>query len=372
MKINKYKELVEGLLNKADVQINGSRAWDITVHNENLYQRIFSKGSLGLGEAYIDGWWDCEQLDQLFYRLLRADLDKHSKTWHFALQFAKARLLNLQERSKAFEVGEKHYDIGNNLYQRMLDRRMTYTCGYWKEAANLDDAQEAKLDLVCKKIGLKPGMDVLDIGCGWGSFMKFAAEEYSVNCVGVTVSKEQVELGEKMCKGLPIKFQLKDYREVEGQFDRIVSLGMVEHVGYKNYHTFFQIASSHLKNDGLFLLHTIGYPVSTVAGDPWISKYIFPNGLLPSLKQLTGAMEKLFIMEDLHNFGADYDKTLMAWYSNFSAHWDDLQNNYSEKFYRMWSYYLLQSAGLFRARKCQLWQMVLSKEGVLGGYKPVR
>jgi cyclopropane-fatty-acyl-phospholipid synthase len=308
----------------------------------------------------------------MFYLFLRANLEKHSKTWSLATQFLKAKIFNLQKKSKAFEVAEKHYNAGNSLYQFMLDRRMTYTCAYWKNAKNLDEAQEAKLDLVCKKIGLKPGMKVLDIGCGFGSFMKFAVEKYGVTAVGVSVSEEQIKLGMELCKGLPIEFRFQDYREITGKYDRIVSIGMIEAVGYKNFRKFFKVVSEALNDEGLFLLHTIGYHISTTIGDPWIDKYIFPNGLLPSLNQLSRAAERLFIVEDLHNFGADYDKTLMAWHKNFEAHWPELKHNYNQRFYLMWRYYLLQCAGIFRARKGQLWQIVLSKQGVLGGYESVR
>ena len=218
------------------------------------------------------------------------------------------------------------------------------------------------------KIGLKPGMKVLDIGCGWGSFAKFAAQRYDAKVVGVTVSKEQIALGRALCKGLPIEFQLKDYRDITGKFDRVVSLGMIEHVGYKNYREYMRVASNALKEDGLFLLHTIGGNISTKSCDPWIEKYIFPNGMLPSISQLAKAMEGLFVMEDWHNFGADYDRTLMAWHANFIKNWKNLEDRYDQRFYRMWTYYLLTCAGSFRARKNQLWQIVLSKHGAPGGY----
>jgi cyclopropane-fatty-acyl-phospholipid synthase len=278
----------------------------------------------------------------------------------------------MQSVRKAFEVGEKHYDIGNDLYSRMLDKRMVYTCGYWKEAQNLDQAQEAKLDLVCRKIGLKPGQKVLDIGCGWGSFAKFAAEKYNAKVVGVTISKEQAEFASKLCNGLDVEIRIQDYRSVNEQFDHIVSLGMFEHVGYKNYKTFMRTAHKCLKDGGLFLLHTIGGNESVVSTDPWVHKYIFPNGMLPSIKQIGESIENLFVMEDWHNFGTYYDKTLQAWYENFKAHWNEISDKYNERFYRMWTYYLLMSAGAFRARSTQLWQIVLSKDGVSGGYKSIR
>ena len=367
--MSNLKEIVQNILDQADVKVNGNRPWDIKGHNEKLYQRVLSGGSLALGESYMDGWWDSEALDQFFTKILSADLDRKvvnviSLIWNGL----KAKILNLQNQKRAWEVGREHYDIGNDLYEIMLDSRMTYTCGYWKEANNLDDAQEAKLDLTCRKIGLQPGMSVLDIGCGWGSFVKFAAEKYGVSCVGVTISAEQARLAQEKCQGLPIEIKLQDYRKLKGQFDRIVSLGMVEHVGYKNYRTYMKVANRCLKDDGLFLLHTIGGNSSVKSTDPWIGKYIFTNSMLPSIAQLSRASEGLFVTEDLENFGIYYDKTLMAWYRNFVNGWEKIKDKYDYRFYRMWTYYLLCCAGTFRARKNQLWQIVYSKGGVRGGY----
>ena len=269
-------------------------------------------------------------------------------------------------------IGEHHYDKGNDLYKAMLDKRLTYTCGYWKKAKTLDQAQEAKLDLVCKKLNLKPGQKILDIGCGWGSFAKYAAEKYKVKVVGITVSKEQIAFAKKLCKGLPIEIRLQDYRDIREKFDHIVSLGMFEHVGVKNYRKYMKVVHRCLKDDGLFLLHTIGRNKSLTTSDPWAEKYIFPNSMLPSIKQIGESIEELFVMEDWHNFGTDYDKTLMAWFTNFRKNWNKIKKNYDERFYRMWKYYLLASAGLFRARKGQLWQIVLSKKGVPKGYNSIR
>lgn len=241
-----------------------------------------------------------------------------------------------------------------------------------ENSQTLDEAQEAKLDLICRKLGVKPGEKILDIGCGWSSFGKFTAEKYGAGVVGITVSREQVEFGQKLCGGLPVEVRLQDYREVDEKFDHIVSVGMIEHVGYKNYRAYMEIAHRCLKDDGLFLLHTIGGNKSVHSVDRWMNKYIFPNGMLPSIKQLGDAIEGLFVMEDWHNFSADYDKTLMAWYGNIEKNWEKLKANYDERFHRMWRYYLLSCAAAFRARNNQLWQIVLSKRGVIGGYKSIR
>ncbi len=374
MKNEKYRRLVEQLLDMADIKINGDRPFDIQVHNNRFYKRAVTEVELGMGESYMDNWWDSAKLDELIYRVIHADLQNKIKhNLKIAIQLAGFYLINMQSRRRAFIIGEKHYDLGNDLFKLMLDKRMNYSCGYWKDVSTLDEAQENKLDLICRKLYLKPGMHVLDIGCGWSAFGKYAAEKYDVKVTGVTVSKEQVVLGKKLCKGLPVEVRLQDYRDVHEKFDRIVSVGMIEHVGYKNYSEYFRTAAGNLKEDGLFLLHTIGDVRSAKNTDAWTHKYIFPNGMLPSVSQLGKAIEGLFVMEDWHNFGADYDKTLMAWYNNFIMGWGILKNKYSERFFRMWTYFLLSSAGAFRARnKNQLWQLVLSKNGVRGGYCSVR
>ncbi|WDR07333.1 cyclopropane fatty acyl phospholipid synthase [Devosia rhodophyticola] len=368
----KAKNFIESQLHRAGVLINGNRAWDIQVHDERLYDRVMRDGTLGLGEGYMDGWWESQALDQSLFRIMNAKIQNaFPRDIALVLSTLRGRLLNTQ-RLRVKEVAEKHYDIGNDLYAAMLDKRMIYSCGYWKEAKSLDEAQEAKLDLVCKKIGLEPGMRVLDIGSGWGGFLQFAAERYGVNGVGVTVSKEQATLANERSKGLPVETLLQDYMSLEGQFDRVISIGMFEHVGYKNYRRYFEKARSLVSDDGLMLLHSIGGNHSTTHGDPWSEKYIFPNGMLPSVAQIGAGTENLFVMEDWHNFGADYDKTLMAWYENFQEAWPALKSQYDDRFYRMWSYYLRVFAALFRSRNIGLWQVVLSPYGVPGGYTSVR
>jgi cyclopropane-fatty-acyl-phospholipid synthase len=362
------------LLKLADVEVDGSRPWDMRVNDERVFRRVLAQGALGLGEAYMDGWWDSGQLDELFARVLRARLqEKIVLTFSDAAEIAKSLLLNRQTRSRAAESVRRHYDIGNDLYQRMLDRRMLYTCAYhgWG-AKTLDEAQEAKLELVCRKIGLEPGMSVLDLGCGWAGFSKYAAEKYGAKAVALTASREQVALGRELCAGLPVDIHQQDWREATGKFDRVVAIGLLEHVGYKNYRTFMRLVRRCLKDDGLALLHTIGSTTSSTGVNAWTDKYIFPNSVIPSIAQLSKAMEGLFVVEDWHNFGADYDPTLMAWNANFERAWPELREKYGERFRRMWRYYLLQSAGAFRGRYMQLWQFVVSPHGVPGGYLSVR
>jgi cyclopropane-fatty-acyl-phospholipid synthase len=358
------KNFISELLSEAGISIDGNNPWDVQVHDNRFYQRVLSEVELGLGESYMDGWWDCEALDESINKILQAKLDKKVKgNWKTALFVLKTRLLNRQKRSRAHQVGEQHYDLGNDLYQAMLDKRLNYTSAYWKNAKNLDEAQEAKLDLVCKKINLNSEMTVLELGCGWGSFAKFAAEKYGAKVVGVNISKEQVQLGRELCKGLPVELRLQDYREVDGQYDAVISIGILEHVGYKNYRTYMETVNRCLKDDGIAFIHTIGSNISTTHTNRWTDRYIFPNGMLPSIAQIAKAMEGLFVMEDWHNFGPDYDKTLMSWYQNFDNAWPKLKDKYGDRFYRMWRFYLLCSAGGFRSRSQQLWQLVMTKTG---------
>ena len=362
--MQKSEAIVRKLLESADIQVNGNRPWDIQVHDECLFDRILRDASLGLGEAYMDGWWDCDSIDSFIDRVLRANLREKVEnnlrlTWHVL----RAKLFNRQSRTKSLEVAQQHYDLGNDLYRAMLDQRLNYTCAYWKNADTLDQAQENKLEMVCQKIGIYPGMHILELGCGWGSFAKYAAEKHGAHVVGVNISKEQVRLGRELCKGLPVELSLQDYREVEGTYDAVISIGVMEHVGSKNYHTYFEVVDRCLKEGGIAFVHTIGTNRSITTGEPWTDKYIFPNGMLPSITQLGKAIDGRFVMEDWHNIGPHYDPTLMAWHANFNRAWPELKDKYGERFKRMWDYYLLSSAGGFRSRSQQLWQIVLTRIG---------
>ena len=366
-RIHPLRQRLERLLAYADVRVDGDREWDLQMHDSRLPMQLLAQGSLGLGESYMDGGWDARSLDGFLYHLLDARVDQRVRGVAAYLDGLRAQLFNLQTRSRSFIVGERHYDLGNDLYASMLGKRLVYSCGYWREANTLDQAQEAKLDLVCRKLGLQPGMRVLDIGCGWGEALKFAAERYGVSGVGVTISREQADYARRLCAGLPIDIRVQDYRELEEMFDRVFSIGMFEHVGVKNYRRYFEVARACLPDDGLFLLHSIGSNRSRHHTDPWIARYIFPNSMLPSAAQIARAMEGLFVMEDWHGFGSDYDRTLQAWRDNVEAAWSRLPS-YDERYRRMWRFYLSGSMASFRARRIQLWQVVLSPRGIRGGY----
>ena len=365
---DRFRTRLQSLLADAGVRLDGDRPWDMRILDPGVPARLLAGGSLALGETYMDGGWEAGSLDAFLQRLLEAGLARRVVRLADVRLALLARLVNLQAGRRSLAVGERHYDLGNDLYAAMLGRRLVYSCGYWREAADLDAAQEAKLDLCCRKLGLREGMRLLDIGCGWGEMLRFAAERYGVSGVGVTISREQAAHARELCAGLPVEIRVQDYRGLDERFDRIVSIGMFEHVGVRNYATYFDVARRCLAPDGLFLLHTIGANTSRTHTDPWIAKYIFPNSMLPSAAQITRALEGRFVIEDWHNFGADYDRTLQAWRDNIEQAWPRLPARYDERFRRMWRYYLAGSMACFRARLIQLWQIVLSPGGVPGGY----
>lgn len=363
------------LAKQCDVRFNGSNPWDIQVHHRDVYSQILTKGSLGFGESYMDGLWDCERMDELFYRIMRANIEEHLVgvgKFALILQSLRHRFFNLQTVKRAYQVGEQHYDIGNDVFEAMLDSTMSYSCGFWQKADTLEQAQLDKLDLICKKLQLKPGEKLLEIGCGWGGLARHAAEYYGVEVLGITISQEQQKLAQQLCKGLPVEIRLTDYRDLEGEFDKIVSVGMFEHVGEKNYPIYFDTVNRLLKKDGLFLLHTIGIYKTIHRVDPWIDKYIFRNGKLPSAEQIADVLNKRMVIEDWHNFGQDYALTLMAWWDRFEAAWPILSEKYDQRFYRMWKYYLMSCAGFFKSRQGQLWQIVLTKRDRTETYRSIR
>ncbi len=349
------------LLDAAGVEVNGARPWDIQVHDERLYERVLRDRELGLGESYQDGWWDAERVDQLLERIQLADLRSQIRPSASLLWLAaRARLTDRQSLRRSGRNISAHYDIGNDLYERMLDQRMIYSCAYWRDAASLDAAQEAKLDLICRKLGLEDGMRLLDIGCGWGGFAEYAATKYGAAVRGITLSPAQLKVARERCRSTSVELALQDYREVSGRFDRIVSIGMMEHVGPKNLGAFFDACRDRLDPDGMMLHHTIGSGESKLRTDPWFDRYIFPGGVLPSLEQVAAASAPEWAVEDLHNFGPDYDRTLMAWSANIESAWPELPR-YDERFRRTWHYYLMASAASFRVRALQLWQIVFRR-----------
>lgn len=362
--MEKYKNVVEHLLSGSSIKIDGDDPWDIRVRDERMYARVLSEKSLGLGESYMDGWWDCDRLDEMIFRLLRAGIDrKVAGSWKLALPLIRAVVSNGQSKRRSRVVAERHYDLGNDLFLSFLDPYNQYSCAYFEGTDDLNQAQLNKMEMICRKLNLRPSDHVLDIGFGWGGLAKYMAENCGCTVTGVNISSEQITHARSFCRNLPINIVQADYRDVQGTFDKIVSVGMFEHVGRKNYSTFAKTVGRCLKKDGILLLHTIGANESQIKSDPWVTKYIFPNGELPSIAQISRAVEGLFVVEDLHNLGPHYDRTLMAWNDRFQRARPQLTGRYDERFKRMWEYYLLSSAGAFRARDIQLWQIVLTGNG---------
>ncbi|HET7203846.1 MAG TPA: cyclopropane fatty acyl phospholipid synthase [Steroidobacteraceae bacterium] len=351
------------LLDGSGVTLGGHQPWDLQVHDPRFFARTLAFGSLGFGDAYVDGWWDADDLAGCLERLLRHSADARTATISRWILAARHRFANVQLGAGSWVVGRRHYDLGDDLFECMLGARLVYSCAYWADATDLDAAQVAKLDLVCRKLELSPGMRVLDVGCGWGEALKYAAQRYGVSGVGVTVSGHQAEAARRLCAGLPIEIRLADYRTVDERFDRVFSLGMFEHVGPRNHATFFEVVARCLERDGLALLHTIGTQTGRRAPDPWIERHIFPNSAIPRLDDVVAALRPHFIVEDLHNFGLDYVRTLEAWRERFDAAWPRLEPRYGSRFRRVWHYYLAVSIASFRARRTHLWQFVLAPDG---------
>lgn len=360
---SRFRARLEQLLASCGIDIDGPNAWDIQVHQEDFYSRVLADGSLGLGETYMEGWWDVRDLDGFIYRLLAGHADEKARTWRNALAWLTAAAFNLQRRSRAFEVGERHYDLGNEFYEGMLDRRMIYSCAYWEHAANLDEAQEAKLDLTLGKLGLRPAQRVLDVGCGWGGALKYAAEKYGITGVGVTIAREQAAYARHSCAHLPVAIRLQDYRDMREKFDHAFSIGMFEHVGVRNYRRYMRVMRRCLHPGGRFLLHTIGNFRSTNHTDPWINRYIFPNSMIPSRQQIERAIDGLFTVRGWQSIGMNYERTLLAWRANFERSWSRMSARYDERFRRMWAYYLSTCAAAFRAKRLDVWQVLLEPAG---------
>jgi cyclopropane-fatty-acyl-phospholipid synthase len=372
---------VAGLLALGDIRVDGDRPWDLRVHDERFYGRVLAEGALGIGESYMDGWWDCHQLDELFHRMLAARLEREvRRDWRTLGHLAVSRVVNLQTRRRSRRVARQHYDLDTDLYMSFLDPYNQYTCAYFRGTDDLDRAQEQKLELICRKLHLSAEDHVLDIGCGWGGFARFAAERYGCRVTGVTISSVQAKYARDYCQGLDVEIVECDYRDLPGrlvgrEITKVLVCGMIEHVGFRNYRPLMEVVANCLPDGGLFLLHTIGgqRTSTTMKQNRWLARYIFPVGMLPSLKQLATAAEGVLVLEDLHAFGPrHYEKTLLAWYDNFERNWPAINERYGDRFFRMWRFYLLSLAGSFRADKQYLWQIVFSKNGVGGEYAAVR
>jgi len=366
--------------------VDGLNQWDPQVRDDDFFGMVAGDGMLGLGNAYVKGYWECEDLFEFFCRAIRGGLLEFMADSPVMKALMTAyRTTNRQSQTQAKKNVVAHYDRGNDLFEAFLGKTMAYTCAVWdnpldlEEGETLDEAQERKLDRICQKLHLESGMRVLDIGCGWGPFMRYVAGHFEVEVVGITLSAEQIAYIEKRNGGfkhsgsLPIKAVLADFRTFDaGKFDRVLSIGMFEHVGRKNHEEYFKAVDRCLESDGLSLIHCFGKSDPRVPLiDPWTEKHIFPGMELPTVVDITTAMEGAFNLLDLEEMGQHYPKTLLAWSANFDCNWEQI-SHYGEEFRRMWRYYLLSCAAVFHVRKVLLWQVVFARKEDGQLYEPVR
>ncbi|MFT5423854.1 MAG: cyclopropane-fatty-acyl-phospholipid synthase [Phycisphaerales bacterium] len=351
------------------------------IHEASTRRRIQREGIFGLGETYQDGLWSTDRLDEYLDRVFRSPAPRISPlVWsRLTLATIDKRIFNRQAGRGAFNIGEKHYDLGNDLFRSMLDRSMSYTSGYWASADSLEQAQDAKLDLICRKLDLQPGQRILDIGCGWGNFAEHAARHYGVRVTGVTVSREQADFARQRCENLPVEIRLQDYRELHDCFDHVVSIEMIEAVGRKNLPAFYRVIDRCLRDGGHFVLQAISGNTLTRNSDRrldqfilWLVRYIFPDGYLPRADELLPPRDTGLRLEDWHRFYDDYDRTLLAWASRFNENWEQIADQYDERFYRRWNFYLHGCAAIFRAQLINVSQIVYSKGYATQSYHPVR
>jgi len=365
-----FKPLLESLLAGSGIAIGGDRPWDIQVRNDRMYRRAL-RGSLGVGESYVDGDWDCDALDEMFRRVLGSDAQQRLLVRAAgALKALQARLTNLQSKRRSRAVAEEHYDIDHRMYALFLGPWNQYTCCFFDGTTELERAEVIKLEMLCDKLELKAGDRLLDIGCGWGGFAKYAAQTRGCEVTGISLSDEQIRYAVEYTKGLPVTIKRLDYRDLPesglAPFDKISIVGMIEHVGYKNYAGIMEVVHQMLKPGGLFLLHTIGNCEETKVVDPWIEKYIFRNSMVPAMQQLSDAAEGRFVIEDWENYGHYYVPTLQAWYERFNANWDriralPMKRPFDERFRRLWNYYLMSCKAAFDIEKLHLWQLVMTR-----------
>jgi cyclopropane-fatty-acyl-phospholipid synthase len=368
--IKSEKETVETFLNECEIQIDGANQGDIIVKDDRFYSMCINYGELGFGESYMYGYWDSKNLYETLYNGIKnchkvsyMNLNSIAFNRYFNNMF-----YNNQTIDKASADVQAHYNKGNDLYERMLDKtNMQYTCGFFQDTNDLETAQIQKLNIIAQKLNLKPGEKLLDIGCGWGNLINFMTTNYGVKGIGITISSEQLKFcKEKYKDNKNAEFLLIDYRNIpdDMKFDKIVSVGMFEHVGKKNFEEYFDIVYKHLNDDGLALIHTMGQQskmINATAHSEWIDKYIFPGGEIPDWEDLSKIISKRFFIHDWHNFGKYYARTFEAWYNNINKRWNEIPN-YNEEFRRMWNFYLVSFIVNFDLCRLLLFQILISKK----------
>lgn len=357
------KHLITYLFSRADIRVGGSRSWDIEVTDPRFFRTLMKRGSLGLGEAYMDGWWRAEDLEAFFYRCIKSNLYQASQSLPFHVR---RRLLdklnNQQNRNKSVRVARQHYNLGNDLFFEFLGHYKNYSCGYFRDTDDLCQAQLKKMQQICREMAFKSGERVLDVGGGWGEIARHVATNHECQITSINISDEQITHARRHCAGLPVEIKKLDYRDLDKGFDKILVIAMLTHVGPKNYRVFMETLHRCLEPGGTVLIESVGSPTDKINCEPWTDKYIFPGGVIPSLRQIDRAIDGLFTRERTAEFGDYYHLTMRAWHENFTRAWPQLQLRYPEKVRLMFEYFFLSVAAAFRARSLLHWHIVLRKK----------
>lgn len=357
----KAEQFTKKVMSRAGISLNGNLPWDIQVHDDRFFDCVYQSASEGLGNSYVQGYWDSDDPSETLGRFIAVGARRSVKG-----AVAHNMLITREEQIRSLEVVDSHYEAKNGLYTNMLDPYMQYSCALWHdETQSLAEAQINKMLLIGQKLDLQPGDHVLDIGCGWGGLPKFLAENFGCRVTGINLAQHHIDFAQQNMSHKNVKVIKLDYRDIQDKYDKIYCIGVSEHFGLHNYKQFMHIVHNHMKPNGIFLLHTIGENVTRPQADPWITKNIFPNGYIPSLSLVSQCAEGIFVTEDVHNFNTSYDKTLLAWDKNFQEQWNSIRSLHPEldsrEFYRMWRYYLNFCAGGFRKRCTQLYQFVFTR-----------
>ena len=354
--------LLEPMLARAGVSIGGKESCDIQVADQRFYRVVLTQGSLGLGEAYLRGWWTCNDLEELSYRLIQSGLYKASLLLPLPLVADLVHAtFNQQSKEKSLRVAVQHYSLGNDIFLSFLGSYHNYSCGYYLETDDLDEAQRLKLEKGCRLLDLRPGDRVLDVGGGWGEFARYAATHHGCQVTSINIADEQIKFAKEYCKDASVEVRRCDYRDITGRFDKIMVMAMLTHVGYKNYRQFMEIMARCLEPGGMMLIESVGGHKSMKNCEPWINRYIFPGGVLPSLRQIDAAIAGLFSRKVLDEFGSSYVHTLRAWNRNFLQAWPAHQCRYDERVRLMFEYFFQTVAGAFRAGYLLHWHILLQK-----------
>lgn len=346
----------------------------IRLHDKALYTKLFFKPELYGGEAYMDGtltFEDGSSVEDLLTLFATNRLALGSYPLQSVLRRAAKAVRHIQQYNPASRARKNvahHYDLSNDLYRLFLDQDMQYSCAYYRnETDTLEQAQENKKRHIASKLLLKPGQKVLDIGCGWGGLSLYLARQADVEVTGITLSTEQLDVARKRARdeGLDgrVRFELMDYRDVQGSFDRIVSVGMFEHVGVPHYPAFFDKIHALLPDDGVALLHSISHRSPPGATSPWLRKYIFPGGYSPAVSEVMAAIERKYLwVTDIEILRMHYAYTLQEWNRRFQANRDKVAAMYDERFCRMWEFYLIATQMVFRYGSEMVFQMQIAKK----------